>query len=265
MAHGVPERLGHLAREGAPGGVGDGARDDHRPPPAVLLEQRLEGEDRGLGVEGVEDGLDEQEVRASVDEAPRLVEVRRHQLVVRHVAGAGVVDVGADRGGPVGRTQGSGHEPRALGRRQLVAHLAGQPCGRLVELPGEVLHAVVGLRDRGRGERVGQHDVGAGLEVLAVDRADHVRLSEAEQVAVALDVTLPVGEPLSAELRLAGGEPLDQGAHGTVDDQDPLAQRLGQRLGGVRAGRLWHGTPLAGRGGFSLGTASENVDSIPAS
>jgi hypothetical protein len=84
-----------------------------------------------------------------------------------------------------------------------------------------------------------------------MDRPDHVRLGEAEQVAVALDVALPVGEPVTAELRLAGSEALDQGAHGAVDDQDALAQRLGQRLGGIRSGRLRHrlrhGTPLAAR------------------
>ena len=115
VAHGVPERLGHLAGQGASGGVGDGAGDDHRPAPAVLLEQRLEGEDRRLGVEGVEDRLDEQQVGAAVDQAAGLLEVRRDELVVGDVAGARVVDVGRDRRGAVGRAEGAGDEPRVVG------------------------------------------------------------------------------------------------------------------------------------------------------
>ena len=47
---------------------------------------------------------------------------------------------------------------------------AGQPGGLEVELVGELLHAVVGQGDRVGVEGVGLDDVGAGLEVLAVDR-----------------------------------------------------------------------------------------------
>ena len=81
VAHAVPERLGRLPGQGAAAGVGDGARDPHRPAALLLLEERLEGEDRRLGVEGVEDGLDQQQVGAAVDQAAGLLEVRRHELV----------------------------------------------------------------------------------------------------------------------------------------------------------------------------------------
>ena len=79
-----------------------------------------------------------------------------------------------------------------------VGCLARQPGRLVVQLVGEVLHAVVGLRDPLRAEGVGRDDVGAGLEVLAVDRPDDVGLGEAEQVAVAAQVAVPVGEPLTA-------------------------------------------------------------------
>ncbi len=102
----VPERLGDLAGQGATGGVGDGPGDGDRPAPAALLEQRLEGEDRGLGVERVEDRLDEQQVRAAVDQAVGLLEIGVDQLDEGDVAGARVVDVRGDRGRAVGRTRG---------------------------------------------------------------------------------------------------------------------------------------------------------------
>ena len=146
----VPERLGDLARQGAAGGVGDGAGDDDRPAAAVLLEDRLDGEDRGLGVEGVEDRLDEEQVRAAVEQAAGGLGVGRDQLVEADVAGGGVVDVGRDRRGARRRARARRRRSAACPgcRRDLVGRPPGQPGGLEVELVGELLHAVVGQRDR---------------------------------------------------------------------------------------------------------------------
>ena len=95
VPHRVPERLGDLAGQRAPGRVGDRARDDHRPAAPALLEEGLEREDRGLGVERVEDRLDEQQVGPAVDQARGLFGVRLDQLLEADVAEARVVDVRA--------------------------------------------------------------------------------------------------------------------------------------------------------------------------
>ena len=237
VAHRVPEGLGDLAREGPPGRVGDRAGQDHRPAPATLLEERLEGEDRGLGVERVEDRLHQEQVGAAVDQARGLLGVRLHELLEAGVAEARVVDVGRDRGGAVGRAQTAGDvaRPVGLGVGDRVRGLAGQP-GRLeVQLVGEVLHAVVGLGDALGAEGVRRDDVGAGLEVLAVDGPDDVGLAQAEQVAVAAHLLVPVGEPVAAVARLVEPVALDHRAHRAVDHQDALAQERRQRLGGVGA------------------------------
>ena len=115
---GVPEGLGDLAGERAAAGVGDRAGDDHRPPATVLVEERLEREDRGLGVEGVEDRLDQEDVGAAVDQAARLLEVGRDELVEGDVARARVVDVGRDRRGLGGRAERAGDEARPVGGRR---------------------------------------------------------------------------------------------------------------------------------------------------
>ena len=112
----VPEGLGDLAGERPAGRVGDRAGDDHRPAAALLLEERLDREDRGLGVEGVEDRLDHQQVGAAVDQAAGRVEVGVGQLVEGDVAGAGVVDVGRDGRGARRRTRVL-RRPSAGGRR----------------------------------------------------------------------------------------------------------------------------------------------------
>ena len=248
MAHGVPERLGHLARQGAAGGVGDGAGDDDRPAASLLLEEGLHGEDRGLGVERVEDRLDEDQVAAAVDETAGGLEVRRHQLVVADVAGARVVDVGRDRGRAGRGAEGSRDVARPVGRARgrRVGLAARQQRGLVVELVGQLLHAVVGQRDGVGVEGVGLEDVGAGVEVLAVDARDDVGLGERQQVVVADHVAGPVLEPLAAVAGLVGAVALDGGAHRTVDDEDPLAQERGELGGGVGSvlGRRGHAVLL---------------------
>ena len=237
---GVPEGLGHLAGQGPAGGVGDGAGDDDRPATAGLLEQRLDREDRRLGVERVEDGLDEEQVGAAVDQRSCGGQVGVGELLVGDVAGGGVVDVGADRRGARGRAERAGDVAPAAGRGgDLVADRAGQPGGLVVELVGQLLHAVVAERHRVGVERVGLDDVGAGLEVLPVDAGDDVGLRDRQQVVVADQVGRPVGEPLAAVAGLVGPVPLDGRAHGAVEDHDPLPQQCGELLGRVRSPVPW--------------------------
>jgi hypothetical protein len=91
-----------------------------------LLEELVDGEQRGLGVEGVEDGLDQQHVGAALDQALDLLVVGRAQLLEVDVARAGVVDVGADAGGLGRGAERAGDEARLVGRAELVAGGARQ-------------------------------------------------------------------------------------------------------------------------------------------
>jgi hypothetical protein len=102
VAQRVPEGLRRLAGERAAGGIGDGAGNHHRPAPAGFVEELLNGEQRGLGVERVEDRLHQQDVHAAGGEAAACFEVVGHQLVEGDIARAGVVDVGRERGGARG-------------------------------------------------------------------------------------------------------------------------------------------------------------------
>ena len=138
---------------------------------------------------------------------------------------------------------------------------AGQP-GRLeVELVGEVLHAVVGQGDPLGVEGVGLDEVGAGLEVCRVDAADDVRLGEAEQVVVALEVALPVGEPLAAVVGLAEPLALDHRAHGAVHDEDPLGESGLQLVGGVgpQGGGVGHRSSMSQCAAGPAGTVRRSV------
>ena len=85
--------------------VGDGAGDHHRHVDAALVARFGDGVDRGLGVERVEDRLDQQQVGAAVEQAAHLLAIGRAQLVEGDGAEAGIGHVRRDRRGAVGRPE----------------------------------------------------------------------------------------------------------------------------------------------------------------
>jgi hypothetical protein len=74
----------------------------------------LHGEDRRLGVEGVEDGFDQDQVGAAFDQAFGGLDVVFHQFIEGDVAVAGVVDVRGHRAGAAGRAEHAGDEARLV-------------------------------------------------------------------------------------------------------------------------------------------------------
>ncbi len=230
VRHRNPERRRRLARQRAAGAVGDGAGDHHRQTNAALVEQALDGEDRGLGVERVEDGLDQEHLGAAVDEAARLLGVGRRQIVERRGAEAGVRHVRRDRRGAVGGAERARDEAAAA--VPFLGHDrggAGELGARHVQLVGELLQTVIGLRDARGGEGVGRDDVGAGLEVGEMDVADRVGPGEVEQIVVAAHLAVPRVEAGTAVARLVEAEGLDHGAHGAVEHEDALGRGLAER------------------------------------
>ncbi len=227
MAHRVPEGGRRLPRQRPPREVGDRARDHHRQVDAPLGEDLLAGEDRRLGVQRVEDRLDQDQVGAAVDQPADLLAIGEPQVVERHRAIAGVVDVRRDRRRPVRRPEGAGDEaPLAVLGGGPVAGAAGDLGAGLVQRMDLRLHRVVGLGDRRRREGVGLDDVGAGDGIAVVDVLDRLRLGQDQQVVVAL-LRMPVrgAGAMPGEVVLAEAEPLDLGAHRAVEDQDALARR----------------------------------------
>ncbi len=94
VGDGRPERLDGLAAERPPGRVDDRARQDERKSGSRGLVRALDAEDRGLAVERVEDRLDEEDVGAALDQTLGRFLVGGGELLERHVARGGVVDVG---------------------------------------------------------------------------------------------------------------------------------------------------------------------------
>ena len=149
VAHRIPERLRRLAGEQPAGAIGDRAGDHHRHVDAACLRDLRDRVDRRLGVERVEDRLDQQQIGAAVEQSVDLLGIGLAQLVEGDGAEAGIRHVGRDRSGAVGRPDRAGDEARAavLGLR-VSRGLLCQPGAVDVEFVGVLLHAVIGLRDR---------------------------------------------------------------------------------------------------------------------
>ena len=92
-------------------------------------------------------------------------------------------------------------EPRDLVRRP-----AREPRGRQIQLGCEFGQAVVGLGDRGGVEGVRGDQVGAGLEILAVNLRDHLRPRERQQIVVAREDRPASGRSDRRESQLRPGD-----------------------------------------------------------
>ena len=174
---------------------------------AGLLEDAFDGVEGGLGVEGVECGLDEEDVRAAVEQAACGFGVGGDKLVEGDVAVAGVVHVGGDGERLVGGAEASGDEAGLVGIAVgvVVGDFSRQSRRFAVYFVHAVLEAELGEAVAGGGEGVGGENVGAGVEVLALDVADEVGLGEDQNVYAALEVVVVGGELVASEVGSRSG------------------------------------------------------------
>ena len=168
------ERVERLARQRAAAPVGD-----RRPRSSAAARRRAPRTRRACRRSPPWRSACRRSSRAAADRTPPSISPRtcsrRRRARWSNVIGAKrrVVDVGRDRQRAVGRADRAGDEARPIGRprRPLVGGRPGQARAVEVQLVGQRLEAVVGLRDGRAAERVGLDDVGAGLEIGVVDVA----------------------------------------------------------------------------------------------
>ena len=231
---GDPERLGRLPAQRAAGAIRDRPGQDHREAAAERVERVLDRGDRRLGVQRVEDGLDQQDVGSAVDQPAGRIAVRVAQSREGDRAERGIGHVRGQRGCAARGSEHACDEPGSpVGLLCEIRLGAGEPGGLAVDLGGELSELVLGQRDRGRVERVRLDDVGAGGEVRPVDLAHRVGLREAQEVVQALQVDLPVGEALAAVVGVIEAQFLDLGAHRPVEHDDALGEQARQRIGAM--------------------------------
>ena len=196
-----------------------------------VLEVLVDREQRRLGVERVEDGLDQQQVGAAFDQRLDLLVVGGAQLLEVDVARARVVHVGADAGGLGRRAEGAGDEARLVrawrtcrrrraraGPRRGSSRAPGRPC--------RSRPARSWWRRRCWSRSCRRRRPGS-LRGCRGSRRAASGLSSSLLPFTSLWMVL---EALAAVLRLAQLEALDHGAHGAVEDGDALLEQAGQGL-----------------------------------
>ena len=227
---GNPEGFDGLAGERASAAVHDGDGGDHRHAVAGGLEIFLDGEERGFGVERVEDGFEEQQVGAAFDQGAGLRGVDFAQAVEGDAARGGVRDVLRNRGGARGRAQGAGDEAAPAGVRggKAIDGAAGDLRAGEIQIGDAIFEAVIGHGDGVGVEGVGFDDVGARFEILRVDLLDDVRLGEVQRVVIEAQIARVMGEFLAAIIGFGQVAGLDHGAHGAIEHQDAPAHPVEQ-------------------------------------
>ena len=226
VRHRGGECLDGLSREGAAAGIGQRSRDHHGNCASQLRAERVDGVEGRLGVERVENGLHQQDVRAAVHQSPRLIRIGFGQLRESHLAGRGVRHVGRHRGRAVRGAHRTRHEAGFLrvAGRELVRRTAGHLGRGFRHLVGQPLHAVVGQRHGVGVERIGFDDVGSRLQVFFVDFAHYIGARQHEQVVAPFQQHRPVAEAFAAVILLLQSVALNHRPEASVEQQDAFFQ-----------------------------------------
>ena len=217
------KRLDRLTRQGSAALVDDGDGEDERKPDALLFRHVVDCAKRGLRIERVENRLDEEQVATAVDQPTNLLRVGFACVVERERSKARVVDVGAQAQGLVERPDGAGHEAGAI--RATRRGLFRDARGRDVEVVDDVLEVVVCLGKRVRVERIRLDDVGARVQILLVNSANHVGASQDQQVVVALEALRVIDEAIAPKVGFLEPGTLDHRAHRAIEKDDALCKK----------------------------------------
>src|SRR5213078_538579 len=105
------KRLYRLAAQRAAGFVGHSSRNHERNFLAGFFDGFVDGKERRLGVERVENGLDDQKIDTAFKQRFRLIEISLTKLIERDSAESRIVYVGRDRPGDGEGTHRSRNEP----------------------------------------------------------------------------------------------------------------------------------------------------------
>ncbi len=228
VTDGVPERLDRLSRQRPSARVRDRPRHHQWDIEPALIQQAPHREERSLAVERIEDRLDHEQVDPALEERVGLSAIGGGELRERDVPETRIVDVGRKRRSAVRRPEDADHEAWPLGRAH--CHRVGFAARELrrghVELVHRVFCPIVALRDHLGVERIGLEQVGTGLEVAAVDLGDDVGPRDGQEIIVATQILGMRAEPLPAEILLLQRVRLDHRAHGAVEDEDALRERV---------------------------------------
>src|SRR5581483_6729409 len=112
---------------------------------AALLKESQDGEESSLGIQRVENGFDQQQIRPAIEQSPRLIIVSRGHFIERGPSRPRVVNVGRDRGRLGGWSDGAGDKTGAprMPLHYLVGGAAGAFGSGLGKFVTQAFHSVI--------------------------------------------------------------------------------------------------------------------------
>ena len=192
-------------------------------------------EQRGLGIERIKNGFDQQNIRAAVQQALDGFGVSRHQLIETGIAITGVVHIRRNAGGAIGGAEHTCDEARLVRRFgfEFIRRFARKLGSFHIQFVYQCLHPIIRHGDRGGIESIGLQNIRARVKIGGVDIADDFGLGQRQQVVVALEIGSPILETLAAIIRLLQLITLDHGAHRAIQNQDALGEQFIEQIGAV--------------------------------
>ncbi len=202
VAQRVIKGFGRLAGKRTARGVGDGAGNHDRQINAQRFKLFFHRKHRRFRIQGVKDGLNQNQICATFHQRFSGFTVGRHQLIEGDITKRRVVDVRRNGGRAVSWTKHARNKAWFFwcSRRPFIGAGARQFGRRIVNFRRQGFHPVIRHRNGCRVKGVGFDDIRASLKVGVVDSGDHLRLAEYQRVIVAFQVAGPVGKALPAEI-----------------------------------------------------------------
>ena len=109
MAQAVPEGFRGLTGQGATGSIGDGAGNHDRQLITLTFKHFLYCKHRCLGIQGVKNGFDQNQVTTTANQGFGGFNVVFHQQIKGDIAVAGIIHIRRNGSGATGWTQHPGH------------------------------------------------------------------------------------------------------------------------------------------------------------
>ena len=222
MAQRVIKRFGSLAGERTSGGIGYRAGEHDRQLNAQRFKFGFHRKNRRLGVEGIENSFNQNQVTAAFHQRFGGFAVGGHQLIKGNIAVSRVIYVWRDRCRAVGWAKHARNIARFFRctGRPLICCRARQFRRGKVDFRRQGFHLVIRHGDSRGVKGVGFDDIRAGFKVGVMNRGDHLRFAEHQQVVVAFQIARPVGKAFAAKILFAQTISLDHGAHTAVQHQN---------------------------------------------
>ncbi|MDT4848669.1 hypothetical protein FQZ97_827650 [compost metagenome] len=206
---------------------------------ALLNEHFFGGKNGGLCVQRIEDGFNQNNVGAAIDQAANLVGIGNAQIIECHRTIARIVDIRRQRRGAVCRSQSTCNKAAAtIFLLRTESRAARKTRAVAVQLIDGIFHAVVGLRDGGRRKCIGFENISASHCIGKVNFFNRLWLGECQKIVVALQLAIAGTETLAAKMLFVKAQPLNLRTHGTVENQNALACGFGQCCKHFRTVRL---------------------------